>query len=277
MAREKSMGSAAVAHRELFQVQVPAPSPARPRQWYEANFPVEGPRVVVSAVHDLAVRRTCALLEHFLTEWRDYPRCKLTSDVYVHWGTRPARPDRRVAPDVCLYLDFRAEPGERVHHVERDGPPNFIVEVLSRDSWEDDGEYKRGLYEMLGVFEYWILDPDGFLQKNGGLLGWRLDTTGTYREIAAKGHEMAGGHRRLWFSRILEAFWGLTDAGTLRIFDSAARHWYPTLSEQRLAEREGRLQAEDRYRALIQRLRAEHPNLSIPDGDDLAGLGGQDA
>ncbi|MDA1052526.1 MAG: Uma2 family endonuclease [Planctomycetota bacterium] len=40
------------------------------------------------------------------------------------------------------------------------GTPDLIVEILSPSTEKNDCVLKKGLYERLGVPEYWIVDPD---------------------------------------------------------------------------------------------------------------------
>ena len=40
------------------------------------------------------------------------------------------------------------------------GPPDLVVEILSRSTKQRDLEIKRKLYARYGVREYWIVDPD---------------------------------------------------------------------------------------------------------------------
>lgn len=51
----------------------------------------------------------------------------------------------------------------RFHIITREniqGPPDFIVEILSDSTRRRDERLKRTLYELHGVQEYWIVDPE---------------------------------------------------------------------------------------------------------------------
>ena len=41
-----------------------------------------------------------------------------------------------------------------------EGPPDLVVEVLSRSTRERDIELKRKLYANYGIQEYWLVDPE---------------------------------------------------------------------------------------------------------------------
>ena len=40
------------------------------------------------------------------------------------------------------------------------GPPDFVIEIISQTSRKTDETIKRKLYERYGVREYWIVDPE---------------------------------------------------------------------------------------------------------------------
>ncbi|MCY3841205.1 MAG: Uma2 family endonuclease, partial [Gammaproteobacteria bacterium] len=51
--------------------------------------------------------------------------------------------------------------------------PDLVMELLSPKTWRRDVEAKPGLYEELGVREFWLFDPIGKLPRP--VNGWRLD------------------------------------------------------------------------------------------------------
>lgn len=66
----------------------------------------------------------------------------------------------------------------RWHFIDDDGlrvPPDLVVKVTSRGTASLDLHDKRGIYEALGVPEYWVVDP-----RAGHVLVHRIDE-GRYR------------------------------------------------------------------------------------------------
>ena len=62
-----------------------------------------------------------------------------------------------VQPDLIVILnDGKA----KITDTRVMGPPDLVVEILSRSTAKNDFTIKRRLYEQSGVREYWIVDPD---------------------------------------------------------------------------------------------------------------------
>ena len=59
--------------------------------------------------------------------------------------------------------------------------PDLVLELLSPKTWRRDVEAKPGLYEDLGVREFWLFDPIGKLPR--AVNGWRLDACGSYAPV----------------------------------------------------------------------------------------------
>lgn len=70
-------------------------------------------------------------------------------------------PHYRVAPDVMVIFDV--EPGSRDNYKiwEEGQEPSVIFEMTSKGTRMEDQRFKKGLYEELGVQEYWMFDPRG--------------------------------------------------------------------------------------------------------------------
>lgn len=59
-------------------------------------------------------------------------------------------------PDLLVVLPQHRE---RITETHIDGPPDLIVEIVSRGSARRDRGRKKDRYELHGVPEYWVVDP----------------------------------------------------------------------------------------------------------------------
>jgi Uma2 family endonuclease len=110
-------------------------------------------------------------------------------DVYV-WGNLllyyvEGNPAACVAPDLFLVrgVDKRVR---RVYKLWEEGRvPSLVIEVTSKSTRDEDMNLKKGLYERLGVEEYFLFDPFGeYLRPR--LQGYRLET-GKYQALQVEG------------------------------------------------------------------------------------------
>ncbi len=153
-------------------------------------------------------------------------------------------PRLRVASDVMVI--FNVEPGGRDNYKiwEEGQVPSVIFEMTSPSTRNQDMEFKKTIYEQLGVEEYWLFDPRGeWIPEQ--LQGYRLRNE-VYEPIA-ESYSTALGLR-------------LAVEGKLIVFyrrDSGERLLMP--EELRLAwqqERERADRERDRAEALAAQLRA---------------------
>ncbi|MDE0040313.1 MAG: Uma2 family endonuclease [Gammaproteobacteria bacterium] len=87
-----------------------------------------------------------------------------------------------MAPD--LLVSFGAGGGARSSYKLWEAPvPDLVMELLSPKTWRRDVEAKPGLYEALGVREFWLVDPIGKLPRP--VNSWRLDAGGIYAPVPA--------------------------------------------------------------------------------------------
>ena len=206
------------------------------------------------------------LIAYFLAMLREYFRHR--PDVYVganmfiyyHEGD----PTKRVAPD--LFVVFNTTNVERrVWKVWEEGQvPTVVFEFTSKGTWDEDLGTKKGLYEWMGVREYFLFDP---LQEylDPVLQGFRL-VEGRFQPMEA--NLGPNGERQL--SSEAMGLWLRVEDGTLSLYEQATGRKLlapPELADalretqaQLQAEREARRQAEERARAAeaeLARLRAE--------------------
>ena len=97
----------------------------------------------------------------------------------------PADRNRRVQPDVYIAFDVDAEAirhrnGYVIWEVGK--PPDFVLEVASESTADNDTGRKRDLYARIGVLEYWRFDRTGGELYEAGLVGEYLEG-GIYRQV----------------------------------------------------------------------------------------------
>ncbi|MFQ5854560.1 MAG: Uma2 family endonuclease [Anaerolineae bacterium] len=142
-------------------------------------YPLEDEAIVMpeSPDHDLWTRWLANMLEGFLRGWL------ILCDVLIH-PARKSVPAK--APDIAAIPGGRRpETPEKSYRVPRDGPiPAFVVEITSEDTRVTDLQEKTLYYAAVGVREMLIID---MWPEDGGpwrLLGYRLEDSPYYREIA---------------------------------------------------------------------------------------------
>ena len=115
-----------------------------------------------------------ALADHF----RDDPNVYVAGNLFVYY--REGDPTRVVAPDVFVVKGV-SRLNRRIYQVwKEEKAPDVVFELTSRGTRQDDLGAKKGIYEMLGVEEYFIFDPLGeYLEPR--LVGFRLAEWGYQR------------------------------------------------------------------------------------------------
>ena len=134
-------------------------------------------------------------------------------------------------------------------------PPDFVLEIASESTGEEDYTCKRDDYAAFGIPEYWRFDPSGGLYHGTPLAGDRL-VEGAYQP--ARILEMGPGHRHGHSDALgLDLCW---ENGQLRWWDPTARGYLLTFDETDEArataearadsEHTSRITAENRVREL---------------------------
>ena len=80
-------------------------------------------------------------------------------------------------PDIVVICD-----SEKLDDRGCNGPPDFVIEIISPSTAKYDRIYKLRKYEKAGVREYWIVDPETksvqvFVLENGRFMASAYDET----------------------------------------------------------------------------------------------------
>jgi len=158
-------------------IQEQAIAPATKSAIPEINYPCsDGEPLAETQQHVLAILMTLALLRLYL---QDQPAV-VFADQFLYYieGNSKAR----VAPDVMVVFDIEKRLYGNYKIWEGQQTPAIIMEVTSAGTKDTDWNFKKTLYEQLGVTEYWLFDPYGEWIA-GQLQGYRLNEDGVYKPI----------------------------------------------------------------------------------------------
>jgi Uma2 family endonuclease len=180
-----------------------------------------------------------ALRRHF----EEVPDVFVGSNMFVYYqkGNRQAV----VAPDVFMVQGVpKLLPGNRKRRKyllwEERVVPCLVAELTSETTRDQDLDFKKSLYQRLGVAEYFLFDPEGdYLSPR--LQGFRLEQ-GRYQPIPA---EPGGSLTSLTTGLLFHV-----DGETLRLVDPATG----AVVAREQEEIEARRRAEERIRVLEEEL-----------------------
>ena len=189
-------------------------------------------------------------------------------------------PRSHVTPDVYAYVNLRRTRGPApTYHIEHDGVPALVIEIISVSTWKKDLglgrntdlKDKKDFYRRIGVSEYWIYDPEGHRRDKTCLFeGFRLGNDGTYAPILQDG---AGR----WFSAVLQAQWEIGSSYDvpggrpfilMRLINPDTNAWYLTAAErdEQLAVQNAQLAAQNaQLAAQDEQLAAQDTQLAAQD------------
>jgi Uma2 family endonuclease len=168
------------------------------------------------------------------------------NDVYVTGNIMfyylEGAPEEVVSPDVMVC--FGTNKGERRNYrlwEENDVAPSVIFEIASRKTWSKDRNEKRELYQLLGVKEYFIFNPE-YPKRIPAFIAHRLIDE-KLEIIPVKDGKV--------FSEVLGL--EVVDNGeTLRLFNQSTNQYLPTSEE--LAQENAELKAElERLKKLLEK------------------------
>jgi len=134
--------------------------------------------------HQRASLKLGSALDTFLTDTGVGQAVAAPMDVYLS-------PNDVVQPDLLVVLEGRAE---IIQNRGIMGAPDVVIEIVSPSSIETDFLRKSKLYELYGVREYWIVNPESQMVSVQTLHDDRFEITGEY------------SHDDLLTSSVLEGF-----------------------------------------------------------------------
>lgn len=143
-------------------------SPALPKG--EIKYPeTDGKPMAESDIH---IEALIALRFALRTFFRERADAYVGANMFLYY--EEGNPRKVVAPDVFVVLGVPKHK-RRVYKVWEEGQaPRVIFEITSESTRNEDLREKRGLYEDLGVQEYFLFDPLGEYLKPR-LKGFRLE------------------------------------------------------------------------------------------------------
>ena len=165
--------------------------------------------------------------------FRESPNVFVNGNVFIYY--RDGNEVKAVAPDLMVSFDVDAD-GIRAsgsYHLWAVGkPPELVMEIGSKSTYNRDLTEKRDIYAKMGVPQYWLLDPPDGSNYGFILKGLRL-VDGEYEEIPMTegSGDFLRGHSEVLG---LDLCW---ENGTLRFYNPATGEYLKNQQET-IAERD---------------------------------------
>jgi Uma2 family endonuclease len=198
------------------------------------------------------------LLNQLIEYYRDRPDVYVTGNLFFYY--QEGAPEAVVAPDVMVVQGVQNRKRRTYRLWEEKQPPTVVIELTSISTKYQD-LYKKGLYEELGVKEYYLFDPLGdYLPEP--FIGYHL-VKDRFVEVKPR---RSDGHLP---SRALGLDLVVVEE-QLRLYDAKTGQLLPTYGEleaarqQAEAEREREAQARRQLEEELKRLRAQLKGSSSP-------------
>ena len=133
--------------------------PPRDPSSFDGPYPLDPPlvdvRIPVKAPHATATAYSRNALMH------RYPGAEVGDDLHILFS-EPGKPlQSRLSPDVFVALDVPRRTTRSDYDVDQLGPPDFVLEAVSKSTWQHDVGRKLDAYQHVGVRECLLFDPTG--------------------------------------------------------------------------------------------------------------------
>ena len=208
---------------------------------YPHWYPVEGPPLGAGLIHDAAAAHLALFLRDHLAA-TGCPRAIVAVDALFH--TKPPQNHDETLeytrPDILAYRRAAHLEPAGAFHLDNDGPPDLVMEILSRSTWTKDvgiggtAADKMRHYQRIGVREYWVYNPERLYPDLG---------LGLFRGFSLQGacYEDVQPRDGYWPSAVLGTRWTVGDTQRtvknvpyrlLRLCRPGSADWYPTAEEK---------------------------------------------
>ena len=143
---------------------------------YPLDPPLVDVRIPVRAPHATATAYSRDALMH------RYPGAEVGDDLHILFS-EPGKPQQsRLSPDVFVALDVPRQTNRSDYDVDQLGAPDFVLEVVSKSTWQHDVGRKLDVYQRLGVRECLLFDSTGMDWAGVGKDLWGFALTPEHRE-----------------------------------------------------------------------------------------------
>ena len=231
----------------------------------EPSHPLDPPlvdvRIPVKEPHAAATAYSRMSLRH------RFPEAQVGDDLHMLFS-EPGKPERsRLSPDVLVALKVPRRDTRAEYDADLLGPPDFVLEVLSRSTWKHDSGRKLDCYQRLGVRECLLFNATGESLPGVAKELWGFSLAPGRREPLGE-VALPNGARGVYSAvlglvayvaeRTPPAGPGETWALTMRWHDPATAADIPDYEQSRAGEAQARAEAQaERARAEAERARAE--------------------
>ncbi len=191
-------------------------------------------------------QRRCITDTLFVLEqrYRDEPQVYVSADLLVYYVE--GDPYKSVAPDVLVTFGI-AKRNRRNYLLWDEGKaPDVVFEFASAGTWHADVTWKRGLYQGIGVREYFLFDPQAE-HLDPLLQGHRLEGQ-TFVPLPSL-PDSERGVRGLASQVLGLEMWAQPNGGegmpyVLRFYDPAVAAWLPTPAQEAESRRTAEARAD---------------------------------
>ena len=144
--------------------------------FYPLDPPLEDMRIPVEAPHAAATAYSRIALRH------RFPGAQVGDDLPMLFSEAGMPHQSRLAPDVFVALKVPRRATRADYDADELGPPDFVLEVLSRSTWKHDLWRKLDCYQQIGVRECLLFDATGESMPVGGEGLWGFSLRPERRE-----------------------------------------------------------------------------------------------